>query len=60
MTTWNVCLAFLMITEIIPVLYGMVLALLGMSVIVIITWKILMGDEFPWESRKKYKNRTGK
>jgi hypothetical protein len=60
MTTWNAVLGILMIFEILPVSYGMYLAFGGMCGIIIATWRTLMGDERPWESPRKYRERTSK
>jgi hypothetical protein len=57
MTTWNAILGILMIFEILPVSYGMYLAFGGMCGIMIASWRTLMGDERPWESPKKYRQR---
>jgi len=60
MTTWNAILGILMIFEILPVSYGMFLAFGGMCGIIIATWRTLMGNERPWESPKKYRERISK
>ena len=60
MTTWNAVLGILMISEILPVSYGMYLAFGGMCGIIIATWRTLMGDVRPWESPRKYRERTSK
>ena len=60
LTAWNTILGFLMIFEILPVSYGMYLAFGGMCGIIIASWKALMGDERPWESRSQYLRRTQK
>ena len=60
MTTWNAILGILMIFEILSVSYGMFLAFGGMCGIIIATWRTLMGDERPWESPRKYRERTSK
>ena len=60
MTTWNAPLGILMIFGILPVLDGMLLAFGGMFGIIIATWRTLMGDERPWESPRKYRERTSK
>ena len=60
MTFWNCILGILMIFEILPVSYGMYLAFGGMCGIIIATWRTLMGDERPWESPRKYRERTSK
>ena len=60
MTTWNAILGILMIFEILPVSYGMFLAFGGMCGIIIATWRTLMGNERPWESPRKYRERTNK
>ena len=60
MTTWNAILGILMIFEILPVSYGMYLAFGGMCGIIIASWRTLMGDERPWESRSQYLRRTQK
>jgi hypothetical protein len=60
MTTWNAILGILMIFEILPVSYGMYLAFGGMCVIMIASWRTLMGDERPWESPRKYRERISK
>lgn len=57
MTTWNAILGIFMIFEILPVSYGMCLAFGGMFGIIIASWRTLMGDERPWESPKKYRQR---
>ena len=59
MTTWNLILGSLMIAEVIPVFYGMMLAVGGMFGIIVASWRILMGDERPWESPKEYRERNG-
>lgn len=60
MTTWNLILGSLMIAEVIPVFYGMMLAVGGMFGIIVASWRTLMGDERPWESPKQYRKRTTK
>jgi len=60
MTTWNAILGILMIFEILSVSYGMFLAFGGMCGIIIATWRTLMGDERPWESPRKYRERISK
>lgn len=60
MTTWNAFLGILMIFEILPVFYGMSLAFGGMCGIIFASWRTLMGDERPWESRSQYLRRTQK
>ena len=60
MTTWNAILGILMIFEILPVSYGMYLAFGGMCGIIIATWRTLMGDERPWESPRKYRERINR
>ena len=60
MTTWNAVLGILMIFEILPVSYGMYLAFGGMCGIIIATWRTLMGDERPWESPRKYRERINR
>ncbi len=60
MTSWNMILGGLMISEVIPVFYGMMLAVGGMFAIIVASWRVLMGDERPWESPKKYRNRVSK
>lgn len=60
MTTWNAILGILMIFEILPVSYGMYLAFGGMCGIIIASWRTLMGNERPWESPRKYRERTSK
>jgi len=60
MTTWNLILGSLMIAEVIPVFYGMMLAVGGMFGIIVASWRTLMGDERPWESPKKYRDRISK
>ena len=60
MTTWNMILGSLMIAEVIPVFYGMMLAVGGMFGIVVASWRTLMGDERPWESPKRYNERKNR
>lgn len=60
MTIWNCILGIMMIFEILPVSYGMFLAFGGMCGIIIATWRTLMGNERPWESPKKYRERISK
>ena len=60
MTVWNILLGIVMITGIITVWFGLTLAFVGMFAIVYIAWRLLMGDERPWETRKKYIQRTNK
>lgn len=60
MTAWNAILGILMVFEILPVLEGMVISFAGMVCINLSAWKMLMGDERPWESRNKYRERTGR
>lgn len=57
MTVWNGIMGLLMIFEIIPLLYGMLLAFLGMCATIIASKRVLMGDERPWESPKRYRER---
>ena len=57
MTVWNLLMGIIMVLEIIPVFFGLPLAFIGMIVIIYITWRMLMGDERPWESRKTYRER---
>lgn len=57
MSVWNVLLGLLMIGEVVTVVDGMLFAFIGMTGIFIASKKALMGDEQPWESPKKYKER---
>ena len=57
MTVWNCTLAILMIVEFIPVFHGLIIAFVGMCAIIYVSWRMLMGDERPWESRKRYLER---
>lgn len=57
MTAFNVVLGAFMIAGLIPVVYGMILAFVGMAGISFKSWRMLMGDERPWESRKQYEER---
>ena len=57
MTTFNAILAFFMITGILSVEYGMVIAFVGMLGM---CWKCksdLMGDVRLWENPKQFRNR---
>jgi hypothetical protein len=60
MSVWNVLLGVLMIGEVVSVTDGMLFAFIGMTGIFISSKRRLMGDERPWESPKKYRERTGK
>ena len=60
MTVFNLVLGIFMITGLVPIVYGLSLATFAMTVIVYKTWRLLMGDERPWESRKHYNERTDK
>lgn len=60
MTVWNAFLGILMINGLVDVLHGMLLAALGMLILVLIAWRMLMGDERPWESPRQYHKRTDK
>lgn len=60
MTTFNIIIGILMIAGLVPVLYGMTMAFFAMAGIVYKTWRMLMGDERPWESHKQYLERTDK
>ena len=57
MTTMNVFLGIAMVSEIIPVSYGMCLAFFGMSGIIWKCKKDLMGDVRLWENPKQYRER---
>lgn len=57
LTIWNMIMGAIMIIGIVPVEYGMFLAYGGMIGVIVATWRTLMGDERPWESPKKYKQR---
>jgi len=57
LTIWNMLMGALMISRLISVEYGMFLAFGGMLGVVIATWRSLMGDQRPWESPKKYRER---
>jgi len=60
MSVWNVLLGLLMIGEVVTVVDGMLFAFIGMVGIFIASKKALMGDEQPWESPKKYRERSEK
>lgn len=60
MTVFNVILGIFMITGLLPLSFGMVLAVVGMGGISYKAWRMLMNDERPWESPKQYKERTDK
>ena len=60
LTIWNMLLGGLMIAEKISVESGMIVSFAGMIAIVFASWKVLMGDERPWESPKQYKSRKSK
>ena len=60
MSVWNVLLGVLMIGEVVTVVDGMLFAFIGMIGIFLSSKRRLMGDEQPWESPKKYRERTGK
>ena len=57
LTVWNMIMGAAMIVELIPVSYGMCLAYGGMIGVIFAAWRTLMGDERPWESPKKYRER---
>ncbi len=60
MTVWNAILGTVMILELVPISYGMFLALAGMCAIIVASWRALMGDERPWESPKRYNERKNR
>ena len=60
MTVMNFILGFLMVTQIIPIYYGLGIATSGMVGIV---WKVkkeLMGDVRLWETPKQYRERKNR
>ena len=59
-TVFNLILCFLMIAEIVPVPFGMSLSFFGMGIITYKAWRMLMGDERPWESPSQHRERNDK
>ena len=56
MTVFNFLVGVLIVTEVVPLFYGLGLATVGMTAIVWRTKRELVGDEKLWESPKKRKN----
>lgn len=57
MTVWNSLLGLMMVFEIVPVKWGMLVSFVGMFCVNFVAYKMLMGNERPWESRSQYRER---
>ncbi len=60
MTTFNIILGILMISEFIPIGYGMTFVFFGMFGMIWKCKKDLMGNVRLWENAEEYKERTKK
>ena len=58
MTVFNFLVGVLIVTEVVPLFYGLGLATVGMSAIVWRTKRELMGDEKLWHNPKRNKKNT--
>ena len=56
MTVFNFLVGVLIVTEVVPLFYGLGLATVGMTAIVWRTKRELVGDEKLWQPPKKRKN----